>query len=61
MQGLSREQIAAQLSNPSSPVAQAIDGTANGITAAICNVTANQPGSVGNSSVIAAIAKTLGA
>jgi hypothetical protein len=61
LQGLSREQIAAQLSEPSSPVAQAIDGTANDITAAICNVTGNQPSSVSNSSTIAAIAKTLGA
>jgi Domain of unknown function (DUF929) len=61
LQGLSRGQIAAQLSNPSSPVAQAIDGTANDITAAIGNVTGNQPSSVGNSSAIAAIAKTLGA
>ena len=60
LQGLSREQIAAQLSDPSSPVALAIDGTANDITAAICNVTGNLPSSVGNSSAIAAIAKTLG-
>jgi hypothetical protein len=60
LQGLSRAQIAAQLSDPSSPVAQAIDGTANDITAAICNVTGNQPSSVGNSSAIAAIAMSLG-
>ena len=33
--GLSPSQIAAQLQDPSSPVAQAIDGTANDITAAI--------------------------
>ena len=61
LQGLSREQIAAQLSDPSSPVAQAIDGTANDITAAISNVTGNQPSSVSSSAAIAAIAKTLGA
>jgi hypothetical protein len=61
LQGLSREQIAAQLTDPSSPVAQAIDGTANDITAAISNVTGSQPSSVSNSSAIAAIAKTLGA
>ena len=35
LQGLSRQQIADQLDNPSSPVAQAVDGTANAITAAI--------------------------
>ena len=61
LQGLSRSQIAAQLSNPSSTVAQAIDGTANDITAAISAVTGNQPSSVGSSAAIAAIAQKLGA
>ena len=61
LQGLSREQIAAQLGDPSSPVAQAIDGTANDITAAITSVTGSQPSSVANSPAIAAIAKKLGA
>jgi hypothetical protein len=61
LQGLSREQIAAELSDPSSAVAQAVDGTANAITAAISNVTGSQPSSVSNSPAIAAIAKTLGA
>ncbi len=61
LQGLSRDQIAAQLSDSSSAVAQAIDGTANDITAAICNVTGNQPSSVCNAPAIAAIAKKLGA
>jgi len=61
LQGLSRQQIAAQLSDPSSPVAQAIDGTANDITAAITNVTGSQPSSVASSPAIAAIAKKLGA
>jgi hypothetical protein len=61
LQGLSRSQIAAQLQDPSSAVAQAIDGTANDITAAIASVTGNQPSSVGNSAAIAAIAQKLGA
>ncbi len=61
LQGLSRSQIAAQLQNPTSAVAQAIDGAANDITAAITTVTGNQPGSVGNSAAIAAIAQKLGA
>jgi len=61
LQGLSRSQIAAQLQDPSSAVAQAVDGTANDITAAIAAVTGNQPSSVGNSAAIAAIARTLGA
>ena len=59
--GLSQSQIAAQLDDPSSPVAQAIDGSANDMTAAICAVTGNQPSGVCDSPAIAAIAKTLGA
>jgi hypothetical protein len=43
--GLSWSQIAADLSHPDSPVAMAVDGTANYITAAICSVTGNQPAS----------------
>jgi hypothetical protein len=61
LQGLTRSQIAADLSNPDSAVAQAIDGTANDITAAIAAVTGNQPSSVGSSATIAAIAQKLGA
>jgi len=61
LQGLSQSQIAADLSNPNSAVAQAIDGTANDITAAIATVTGNQPSSVGSSATIAAIAQKLGA
>jgi hypothetical protein len=61
LQGLSRSQIAAQLEDPASAVAQAIDGAANDITAAISSVTGNQPSSVGNSATIAAIAQKLGA
>jgi thiol-disulfide isomerase/thioredoxin len=59
--GLTQAQIAQQLDNPSSPVAQAIDGTANEITAAITQVTGQQPTSVASSPVIASIAKSLGA
>jgi hypothetical protein len=61
LQGLSRSQIAAQLEDPASAVAQAVDGAANDITAAISSVTGNQPSSVGNSATIAAIAQKLGA
>jgi hypothetical protein len=61
LQGLSRSQIAAQLKDPTSAVAQAIDGTANDITAAITAVTGNQPTSVSSSATIAAIAQKLGA
>jgi thiol-disulfide isomerase/thioredoxin len=59
--GLTQAQIAQQLGNASSPVAQAIDGAANTITAAIVQVTGQQPTSVASSPVIASIAKSLGA
>jgi hypothetical protein len=42
---LSWATIAADLHNPNSAVAQAVDGTANHITAAICKMTGNQPAS----------------
>ncbi len=58
--GLSQSQIAQQLANPNSAVAQAIDGTANVITAAISQVTGQQPTSVASSPAIAAIEKSLG-
>jgi hypothetical protein len=46
LDGLSWSTIATDLSNPNSPVAQAVDGTANYITAAICKgLTGNQPAS----------------
>jgi hypothetical protein len=41
--GKSREQIAAALSQPGSPIAKAVDGSANVITAAICDVTKGEP------------------
>jgi len=49
--GLSWSTIATDLSNPNSPVAKAIDGTANYITAAICKMTGNQPASACTSTV----------
>jgi thiol-disulfide isomerase/thioredoxin len=58
--GLSQTEIAQQLANANSAVAQAIDGTANVITAAITKVTGQQPTSVASSPAIAAIAKSLG-
>ncbi|HWD54501.1 MAG TPA: DUF929 family protein [Acidimicrobiales bacterium] len=58
--GLTQAQIAQQLGDPSSPVAQAIDGAANEITAAIVRVTGQQPSSVASSSAIASIATSLG-
>jgi hypothetical protein len=45
LSGLSWSAIGADLSNPNSAVAKAVDGTANYITAAICKMTGNQPAS----------------
>jgi hypothetical protein len=51
LSGLTWSTIATDLSNPSSTVAKAIDGTANYITAAICKMTGNQPASACTSTV----------
>ncbi len=45
LQGLSWATIASDLTNTSSPVAQAVNGAASYITAAICKVTGGQPAS----------------
>jgi hypothetical protein len=44
--GKSWAQVAAALHDTSSPIAQAVDGTANLITAAICKMTGGKPGNV---------------
>ncbi|HUB39356.1 MAG TPA: DUF929 family protein [Streptosporangiaceae bacterium] len=46
LHGLTWSQIAADLHNPSSPVAQGVNGSANLFTAAICRLTGNAPASV---------------
>lgn len=46
LKGKTQAQIAAALSDPSSPIAKAVDGSANMITAALCKLTGNQPASV---------------
>ena len=51
LQGLSWATVAADLSNPNSAVAKAVDGAANYITAAICKMTNNQPASACTSTV----------
>ncbi len=45
LSGLTWSTIAADLGNPDSAVAKAVDGTANYITAAVCSMTSNQPAS----------------
>jgi len=42
-------QVAADIRNPSSPVAKGVDGAANAITAAICKITKDAPAAVCNS------------
>jgi thiol-disulfide isomerase/thioredoxin len=56
LKGLTWSQIAADLHNPSSPVAQGVLGAANYITAAICKTTNNQPTSVCSAPSITAVA-----
>jgi thiol-disulfide isomerase/thioredoxin len=46
LKGLTQSQIASDLHNASSPVAQGADGSANVFTAAICKLTNNKPASV---------------
>jgi hypothetical protein len=43
LQGKSWATIASALKDPTSPIAKAVDGTANYLTAAICKLTGNQP------------------
>jgi thiol-disulfide isomerase/thioredoxin len=53
LKGMTWAQVAASLNNPSSKVAQAIDGAANYMTAAICKMTGNKgPAGVCTSSTI---------
>jgi Domain of unknown function (DUF929) len=47
--GLTWAQVASDVRNPASPVAQGVDGAANSITAAICKITKNAPAAVCNS------------
>jgi hypothetical protein len=59
LQGLSRDQIARALSDPTSAVAGAVDGAANTLTAAICKATEAQPASVCTDPVITQISTAL--
>jgi len=49
--GRSRAEIAAALHDPDDPIARAVLGTANGMTAAICSLTNQQPASVCNTTI----------
>jgi len=52
--GMDWTQITAALSNPSSPVAQGVDGSANTLTAALCTLTGDKPAAVCTSSAVTA-------
>jgi Domain of unknown function (DUF929) len=55
LQGKSWSQIAADLKDPTSPVAQSVNGAANYITGAICRMTNNQPSDVCSSAAVQAV------
>jgi len=55
LQGKSWSQIAAALKDPASPIAQSVDGAANYITGAICQMTNNQPAGVCSSAAVTAV------
>jgi hypothetical protein len=55
LQGMTWQQIAATLTDTSSKVAQPIIGDANWLTAGICKLTGDQPGSVCSAAPIASL------
>lgn len=59
LKGMTHLQVAKALSDPSSPVARSVDGTANLVTAALCRLTQNQPANVCSSSGVTTAAKSL--
>ncbi len=59
LNNLDWQAIASALSNPQSPVAQSILGTANYMTAAICQATNQQPASVCQAAPIPAVQQSL--
>lgn len=59
--GKTQTEIATALKDPSSPIARAIDASANLYTAALCQTTGGQPGNVCTSSAVTAAAAKLSA
>lgn len=60
LSGLTRNEIAAGLSDPSNPATQAIIATANYLSASICQITNQKPGSVCTSKGVQAADKAMG-
>jgi Domain of unknown function (DUF929) len=61
LQNLSLDQIATELDDPSSPVAQAVDGAANYLIAAICSVTSTSAAPICTSPIIVQAQSTMAA
>lgn len=59
LKGLTADEIASQLADPTSPVAKAVDGTANVLTAAICKITNGAPSAECTAPGVVAAAKNL--
>lgn len=59
LKGLTHAQIAADLSQPTTAVGRAVDGTANVITAALCQLTGKKPAAVCSSAGVTAAAVKL--
>lgn len=59
LKGKTQAQIAAALPDPTSPIAKAINGSANVISAALCKLTGNQPAGVCTSPGVTAAAAAL--
>ncbi len=59
LQGLSRDQIASDLDDPTNPVTQAIIATSNYMSASTCHITKQQPASVCTSKGVTEAAKAL--
>jgi hypothetical protein len=61
LQGKSMDEIAAAVTDPTTDISKGVLGTANNLTAAICEATGGQPGSVCNSAPITALRTSLNA
>jgi hypothetical protein len=61
LDGMTQNQIAGALTSPSSPLAQAVVASANEISAAICAVDGNHPGSICHSRGVTDAARVLAA
>ena len=59
LQGKTADEIAAALADPTSKISQGAIGAANGLTAAICTITHNQPASVCSDPVIEHMTRAL--